>query len=732
MSTVPGSLGTSKSAPSGRARVKTPTILQIEALECGAAALAMVLAYHGRWVPLEELRVLCGVSRDGSKAVNILKAARSLGMQAKGMKLEPEDLGSIRLPAILFVNMNHFVVLEGVEPGWFHLNDPASGRRKVSAAEFDGMFSGVALVFEKTPDFRSGGAPRRVLHGLFERLQKSLPAMGLIVALGLLTVAISLITPAFSRVFIDYVQIEGLTDWLTPLLVAMGVTAAAFMLATWLRAHLVTRLEAKLGLVLGGRLAWHVLRLPTAFFMQRHSGMISARLPLAGHIAALASQQLAALTGSIMTLVFFTALMAQYHAVLTLACVLLGGVNALMFAWLQKHLGESSESIALQSVKMNGKVMQGLQMIETLKATGGDDLFFSKWSGLQALFINAGQRVAHVQTLLSSLPALTSALTSAMVIALGGMFVMNDELTVGMLVAFTFIVGSFTAPVHELMEIAGLLRSAQGSLAQVDDTLRHPLAWEFRPDRSHDSDERPPMQLSGDVRLRGVSVGYAPLDAPLIDDLDLYMPPGSRIALVGGSGSGKSTVGRLISGMLEPREGDVLFDGRPAKQWPRGLLRSSLAVVDQEIVLFEGTVRENLTLWDDSMPLERVVQAAKDAMIHDVIMSRRGGYDGKVEEDGRNFSGGQRQRLEIARALTGNPSVLVLDEATSALDTLSEQAIMANLRRRGCTCIIIAHRLSTIRDCDEIIVLEHGKVIERGTHQQLMQARGVYHDLIEN
>lgn len=733
MSVLPDILPVGRTGSPLRARttrVKTPTILQMEALECGAAALAMVLAYHGRWVPLEELRALCGVSRDGSKAVNILKAARSLGMQAKGMRLEPADLGSIPLPAILFVNMNHFVVLEGTAPDGFYLNDPAGGRRKVGTEDFDGMFSGVALVFEKDASFQTGGEPRRVLHALYGLVKKSLPAMMLIMALALLTVAVSLITPAFSRVFIDYVQIEGLKEWLTPLLIAMGVTAAALALATWLRAHVITRLQIKLGLVLGGRLAWHVLRLPPGFFMQRHSGMISARLPLAEQLAELASQQLARLTASAMTLVFFTALMMQYQPMLTLVCVTLGGLNALVFAWLQRRLGESSENISLQAVKMSGKVMQGLQMIETLKATGADDLFFSKWNGLQALFINAQQKVAHTQTLLASLPALTSALTSAAVLALGGMFVMDDQLTVGMLVAFMFIVGSFTGPVQELMEIAGLLRNAQGPLAQVDDTLRHPLAREF--DEAPGQTGRMPTQLSGSVVLQNVSAGYSPLGPPLIDGLNLEMRPGSRIALVGGSGSGKSTVGRLISGMLDPVAGEVLFDGHPAFHWPRTLLRGSLAVVDQEIVLFEGTLRENLTLWDDSMPLERVVQAAKDAMIHDVIMSRRGGYDGHVEEDGRNFSGGQRQRLEIARALAGNPSVLVLDEATSALDTVTEHAIMSNLRKRGCTCIIIAHRLSTIRDCDEIVVLEQGKVIERGTHQQLMQRQGVYHGLIEN
>lgn len=702
----------------------------MEALECGAAALAMVLAYHGRWVPLEILRVMCGVSRDGSKAINIVKAARSLGLQAKGIRLDPVDFKALSLPAILFVDMNHFVVLEGTEPGWAYLNDPANGRRKVSAEDFDGMFSGIALVFEKTSAFEAGGNRRRMLPALLDLVRDSWVALAAILVLGVLVVVIGLVTPAFSRVFIDDLLIGRLKDWLVPLLLAMGAAVLVLCLTTWLRMHLIARLHAKLGLVLSARLAWHILRLPSNFFMQRYSGMVSARLPLAEQIASLASRNLTQLAVGITTLVFFTALMVQYHVWLTLACVLLGAVNALVFWYLRRRLGESSETIALHAVKMSGKVMQGLQMIETLKATGADDVFFSKWSGLQVLFVNAQQKVLHLQTLLGSLPTLTAALTSAVVLALGGLFVMDDELTVGMLVAFTVIVDSFTTPINELMGIVTALRNAQGPLAQVDDTLHHPLAPEFGPEP--DAPTQRGAHLSGHVQLRGVRAGYSPLDPPLIDGLDLNLPPGSRIALVGGSGSGKSTVGRLISGLMQPWSGEILFDGKPLTQWPRALLRGSLAVVDQEIVLFEGSVRDNLSLWDDSMPLERIAQAAQDAMIHDVITSRRGGYDARVEEDGRNFSGGQRQRLEIARALTGNPSVLILDEATSALDTLTEQSIMTSLRRRGCTCIIIAHRLSTIRDCDEIIVLDRGRVIERGNHQQLMQLGGVYRGLIEN
>ena len=722
--------------------VRTPTILQMEALECGAAALAMVLAHYGRWVPLEELRVLCGVSRDGSKAVNLLKAARQLGFQAGGKRQEPAELAQLPVPAILFVNMNHFVVFEGVTKQGFQLNDPAAGRRTVSPAEFDGMFTGIALTFAPTPDFQPGGAAPAILPGLWALARHSWRPLALLTAAGLLLALFAILLPGLQRLYLDRILIERLDDWVWPLALALAVLAPLIAFLTWLHGRLIAAITAKLAIVLSTRLVWRILRLPVAFFTQRYPGMISCRVALADQLVLTLTQGLSQVITSLALILLLILLMVQYSLPLTLMVVTLALGNALLFQRLRKALGEASEKVAMQMVKMSGKAMQGLRMMETLKSTGTDGPFFAHWSGLQALFINAQQDIARREALIAALQAWLASLTTAAVLVAGGYYTLVDRFSIGMLVAFTTISILFNQPVNLLVNLAGLLQQTKGALAQVDDTLRYPPAREFSqteeaPAAGALADDATPVptaplrRLTGQVRLEAVTFGYAPLDPPLLRDFSLTMHPGSRVALVGASGSGKSTVGKLLTGLLDPQGGQILFEGRPMAEIPREILRNSLAVVDQEIVLFTGSVRDNLSLWDDTLPQEHLIAAAKDALIHELILSRRDGYEAQVEENGRNLSGGQRQRLEIARALVGNPTLLVLDEATSALDAVTEEAIMRNLRRRGCTCLIIAHRLSTIRDCDEIIVMHQGQILQRGTHGDLMAAEGPYRRLIE-
>ena len=715
--------------------VKTPTILQMEALECGAAALAMVLAHHGRWLPLEELRLLCGVSRDGSQAVNLLKAARSLGLEAKGQRREPSELARVPVPAILFVNMNHFVVFEGVVKQGFRINDPAGGRRVVAAAEFDGMFTGILLAFTPGADFQRGGRPPRLLPRLLVFTRSIRYPLALVLLTGGLMAVFMLLLPALQRVYLDKILIGRLDDWVYPLLAVLGVMVPLLALLAYLRLTLIARIGARLSVVLATRLVWHVLRLPVSFFVQRYAGMVNSRISLADTLAYDLSRLLAEVTVNLVLLGLLFLLLMQFSLTLALICLGLAVVNVLLFRVLRDGLKEVGEKAAMAFVKLQSKAMQGLRMMETLKATGTDDLFFAKWSGLHTLYVNAEQKSVQRTALILATQTLTATLTTAAVLVIGGYHTMVEDFSIGTLVAFSLIAGLFTQPVAALVNVATALQNQRGNLAQIDDTLRYPQAGEFAergamtPERATTTRLR---RMSGRVTLDAVAFGYAPLEPPLIEGFSLDMAPGSRVALVGASGSGKSTLGRLVAGLVEPRAGAIRFDGVPLPDLPRDILRNSLAVVDQEIVLFEGSFRDNITLWDDTMPHAQMVAAATDAMIHELIMTRPGGYDGRIEENGRNLSGGQRQRLEIARALVGNPSILVLDEATSALDAVTEKRVMDNLLRRGCTCLIIAHRLSSIRDCDEIIVLERGRMLQRGTHEQLIGTDGPYRRLIES
>jgi NHLM bacteriocin system ABC transporter peptidase/ATP-binding protein len=711
-------------------RVRTPTILQMEAVECGAAALAIVLAHHGLWIPLEKLRIACGVSRDGSKASNIVKAARSYGVVAKGFKKEPAGLRAIRLPAIIHWNFNHFLVLEGFRKGKVFLNDPGGGPRTVTEEELDQAFTGVVLTFERSPEFRPGGDPPRLLRSLQKRLVAARSALAFIVLAGLALVLPGLVTPIFSKVFIDNVLLEGRQEWLYPLLVAMAAAGLVTALLTWLQQTYLLRLETKMALSSSGRFLWHVLRLPVEFFSQRFHGDISARVGINDRVAQLLSRDLATNALGAVMIIFFGALMVQYDPVLTGFGVAVVSVNVAALRFVSRKRVDGNRRLLQDQGKLSGTAMGGLQMIETVKASGGESDLFSRWAGYQSKVVNARQDLERYTQMLDTVPPLLAALNSALVLGVGGLRVMDGRLSLGGLIAFQALMSSFVAPVNRLVSLGGKLQAAQGDMARLDDVLRYPTE-----ERGSGAVGEPPpadfpVKLAGRLDLEGLAFGYSRLDPPLIDDFRLLLRPGARVALVGGSGSGKSTLARLVAGLYEPWAGEIRFDGRPRAGIPRGVLTGSMAFVDQNVFLFEGSVRENLTLWDATVPLPDVVAAAKDACIHDDIASRPGGYDSAIREAGANWSGGQRQRLEIARALVGRPTLLILDEATSALDPLTEQQIDKNLRRRGCTCLIVAHRLSTIRDADEIIVLERGRVVQRGTHEELKSREGLYAQLI--
>ncbi|MER7983337.1 NHLP family bacteriocin export ABC transporter peptidase/permease/ATPase subunit [Streptomyces sp. NPDC095817] len=709
-------------------RVRTPTVLQMEAVECGAASLAMVLAHHRKHVPLEELRVACGVSRDGSKASNVLKAAREYGLVGKGIRAEPGTLATQNLPAILFWEFNHFLVLEGFGrrsgKKVFYLNDPGLGRRRVTEEEFDESFTGVALVLHPGPGFKPGGRSPGALAGISQRLQGTWPTLGLGLFASLLLALVGVAAPGFSRAFIDTILLGGDTSIKPAFFVIMAISILATAALTSLRQSFLFRVRMVSATLNSARLLAHLFRLPVGFYMQRSPADITTRMQSNDSVALTLSNDLS--NTLINTLVIFTysVLLWTYSPMLTCICVSISLLNILAVQFSARARAARVNRLATDRSKFMTTSYAGLQLIETLKSTGSENEHFRRWAGDHTKLMNGQQSAGTPSALLAVVAPVLAGFNSTLILFIGGMQAVSGHISIGLLVAFQSLVTAFTNPLTQLTTVAGRIQDFGTEVTRIRDVENFPA------EVAAGDDTGSTKQLDGLLTFDCVSFGYSPLEAPLVEDLSFTVAPGEQVSLVGGSGSGKSTVTRLISGVYRPWSGLVKIDDIPRHEISKLTFSSSVAFVDQEIFLFEGTVRDNLTLWDASVPDDDIIRALKDAAIYDVVSSRPGGIYGEVHEDGRNFSGGQRQRLEIARALVRNPSLLVLDEATSALDSETESLILDNIKRRGCAMVVVAHRLSTIRDSDQIIVMNHGRIVEQGNHEELLVAAGSYSLLI--
>ncbi|MFE5394068.1 NHLP family bacteriocin export ABC transporter peptidase/permease/ATPase subunit [Streptomyces sp. NPDC056568] len=720
-----------RKVPSGRAKtVRTPTVLQMEAVECGAASLAMVLGHYGRHVPLEELRIACGVSRDGSRASNLLKAARGYGFTAKGMQMDLAALAEVTAPAILFWEFNHYVVYDGVgrrfgRRGVF-INDPGKGRRFVTLEDFDTSFTGVVLTMEPGEDFTRGGRRPGVLGAMPARLRGTAGTLPAAVLASLLLVAVGAAVPALSRTYIDTFLIGGQTSLLGVLFTSMAACVLLTVVLTWLQQANLLHGRIISSTLSSARFLRHLLRLPVTFFSQRSPADLVQRLQSNDAVAETLARDLAAAGVDAIVVVLYAVLLYTYDPQLTFVGIGVALLNILAMRIVIRLRATRTAKLRADTARLTNTAYTGLQLIETMKATGGEDGYFRKWAGQHATTLEEQQRLGVPSAWLGVVAPTLATLNSALILWIGGMRAVEGHISVGLLVAFQALVVRFTAPLTRLNGVAGRIQDFAADVARLKDVEN------FRTDPLYD---RPggvdsTRRLHGHVELQNISFGYNPLDKPLLSGFDLTVGPGQQVALVGGSGSGKSTVSRLISGLYTPWDGVIRVDGQRIEDIPRGALASSVSFVDQDVFLFEGSVRDNVALWDPSVPDDAVVDALRDAALYDVVTRRPGGIHSRVEQDGRNFSGGQRQRLEIARALVRRPSILVLDEVTSALDAETEQVVMDNLRRRGCACVVIAHRLSTVRDSDEIVVLAHGTVVERGRHEELVAHGGAYAALV--
>ena len=709
--------------------VKTPTVYQMEATECGAASLSMVFAYFGKYIPLEQMRIETGVSRDGCNAANIMRCAKKYGLECHGYRKETEALKTLEPPCIIHWNFNHFVVFEGYKRGYAWLNDPAVGRRRISREELEDGFTGVVLTFKPTEAFQKEKKPHTSLSFLKYRLQGQYGILFKLVYIGLLLVFPGLVLPVLSQIFMDDILVAGYTDWLTKLLVFMGALVLLKVGLSYYRSLVLQKLRSKMTMLSGYGFLRHLLRLPVSFFDQRYAGDLVERMESNTNVNEFLAGELAETVLNILVALFYLAVLLFYSPVMT--AVGMADITVCLAAVLISNRVISGTTMKLQisGGKLYGAVCAGLSITDTIKASGAETAYTARVLGFQAKQANLEQELSRYQQIADAIPDAAGKVADALFLLVGGILVIRGELTLGMLLAFNALFDSFAAPINQLVGVTQKIQKLKADISRVEDISNY--AEDERYLKTTQSGVAQ-QKLNGELELRNVSFGYSRLEPPLVENFSFHLDSGESVAFVGASGCGKSTVSKMVSGLYRPWSGEILADGRPFKQIPTEVLNASIATVSQNIVLFAGSVRDNLTLWNPAILEEDMIQAAKDACIHDFIMRQKDGYDYQLSEGANNISGGQAQRLEIARALAAKPTILVMDEATSALDPIVEKQILDNIKRRGCTCVIVAHRLSAIRDCNQILVMNRGKIVQRGTHKSLKDEDGYYKNFVQN
>ena len=712
-----------------RKYVKVPIVMQLETLECGAACLSMILAYHGKWLPLESVRMDCGVSRDGSNAKNIVKAAQNYGLKAKAYKFEPEDLKKKNsFPCIIHWNFNHFVVLCGFKGNNAVINDPARGKVIVSESELDEAFTGVCLCFEPDADFEKGGRPRSVFSYAVRKMSKSKASALLIIISSAIISILGIINLAMSRTFIDTFLAGNNKTLLMPFVIFLAVLGFLQIIVFGIKEVSLHRIDGRFAAIGTCEFMWKILHMPIGFFSQRTSGDIQLRMKSNAEIAKNIVITIAPLALDALMMVLYLAIMLKYSVILTLVGIISVFLNLLLCGYVSEKRTNIMRVMLRDKSRLATSTVSGIEMIETIRVTGGENGFFERWSGDQAKVNTEENNYVRIDYKIGILPELIYSLTEIIVFITGILFVIKGDFTPGLLLAFQGFLSAFMKPSKKILLAVSLLQELRCDIERVEDVMEYKQDGIYKDEVKTDKYNK----LSGNIELKNVTYGHSNLEKPFINDFSMTVKPGQKIAIVGMSGCGKSTIAKLISGLFEPWEGEILFDGQKISEIDRAIFTGSVAVVDQDIILFEDTIANNIKLWDESIEDFEMIMAARDAQIHNDIMNRLGGYNYRICENAKDFSGGQKQCMEIARVLAQDPTIIILDEATSALDAKTEHDVVKAISDRGVTCVVIAHRLSTIRDCDMIIVMENGCIKEQGTHDELYAKGGLYSALISN
>lgn len=694
----------------------------------------MAFAFYRCRPAKDALNQECGVS-DNSKipASRLTKVAQSHNFEANSFTSDVQTLRSIPLPALIGIQGGYFSVLTGYTSETFLLNDTREGAKKMGPADLEAVFDGNVITLKPGPEFK----PDKHQHGLFDkvwsRIKPSRFDLVFVLICGAILVIPAVIMAGLNKLFFDDIISLNQPRYFKPMLVLIAGLFFFNGLLTFLQQKILVKIELRLAIVESSKLLLHILKLPIRFFMTRQPGEIFKRIQLNDDLATLLSTELTFTISNLITVILYAAVMIRYNMMLTVIGVTVILINLLVLRMISEKRSTLNQLLFERNQRTFSTAGVGLEQIETIKATGSENDFYSLWSGSLSNAVNFDQKLNVTSNILDALPDFLSNLNNIILLTLGGLLVIHGEMTIGIFIAFQSLMSNFTGPVKSVVSMGSDLQVARSNLNTIQDALSTREDIYFNSEVSDDPSALAPSdsKLNGFLDFKNVTFGYDRFADPLISDFSLHVEPGKRVALVGGSGSGKSTLAKLVAGLYHPWEGEILFDGKPRTAYPQDVIRNSISLVDQEIFLFKGTVNENITMWNNTILTPDIIQSTKDACIHDVISSRPGGYSGLIINAGSNLSGGQRQRIEIARALVVNPTILVMDEATSALDANTEKIIDNNIRRRGCTTLIIAHRLSTIRDCDEIIVLDRGKVVQRGTHDELIKDKqGLYYKLV--
>jgi len=707
-------------------RKRVPSIMQVETCECGAVALAMILSYFGKYRSIEDVRYECGITRDGCDAADIVTAADNYGLKAKGFRKSASELKSITLPAILHWDFIHFVVLEGFGINSVYINDPACGRRKISWSELEDSFTGVVLTFEKKPDFVRERKPKSVSKMIRERLLMDSKATAYISLAGLMLAIPGIAIPMLTQTFIDTVILGKEASLSAGIIAAIALIYIYKIVFTYLKSAVLAKLQLKMSLITNYQLVHRILHLKGNFYEQRQAGELANRTDNNNDVNTFLAGNFAKVLVDILESVFYFGLMFSYSRTLTMIGMAGVALNVLISHFFSRPLENMNTKYLIDQGKLNAYLCAALSVSSTMKANGAEDECAMRMLNNYSRTTGSDQRLGRAQQILGILPGSVSDLISVLIMVMGGYFIINGDCTTGTLAAFIMVLGSLSTSVNDMISMIQSVQTMKANLGRVRDIMYAEPEHRFM----ISDEDFPVSRLSGEITVSNVEYGYNPSRPPTVSGISLHATPGSHVAIVGASGCGKSTLGKIISGLIEPWSGKVIYD-YPIEEIPQSIFSENVCVINQNAVIFSATVKDNVTLWNNNYSDEEVMNALRTADAEDLIESLPGGLNYRLEEGGTNLSGGQRQKIQIARTLLKRPSLLVMDEATSAMDAITEQRIMENIRCSNCTCIIIAHRLSSIKDSDLILVMDNGRIVENGNHMQLLSQNGLYRKLVE-